>query len=320
MLKLFVGDVTQDLSDYANKHAQSTLITSNNYKKIIQLSRTQDVVGHTSFVDIGKITRESSPFYELLLTADKIVYCPPSCWSDHSDQYQLHSMQRITEYYLYDINRLKNNVTGLNLDYYTKNCKYLNLWDKRKSDNPELWVAGCSISHGIGVENDQRYGQLLSNDLNFPINWLTNPGSSIEWAADQILRSDIRPGDVVVWGLTSEYRATEWNNKKIKNINTYNFDASEAGSLPLVSEENRLYKALIAINQVENFCIKIKARLILFPLICSESLRLHLSSNQCYYENPYQTNFIDVGADGNHPGPEQHKVWAKKLIKLVSET
>ena len=44
MLKLFVGDATQDLSDYANKHAQSTLITNNNYKKIIQLSKTQDLV------------------------------------------------------------------------------------------------------------------------------------------------------------------------------------------------------------------------------------------------------------------------------------
>jgi hypothetical protein len=286
MLKLFVGDITQELADYATQYGKSILVTKKNYQDIISQSKKQDMIAHTSFGDMEKVTPKEAPFYTLLLSADQIVYYPPSQWSDHSDRYQLHSMQRITEYYLYDINRLKNNVTGLNLDHYTKNCKYLNLWDTRKSDNPALWVSGCSISHGDGVKNDQRYGQLLSDDLKLPVNWLTNPGSSIEWAADQILRSDIRSNDVVVWGLTSEYRATEWDNKKVKNINTYSFDASETGSLSLVSEETRLYKALIAINQVENFCLKIKAQLILFPLISSESLRLHLSSNQCYYEDP----------------------------------
>jgi hypothetical protein len=319
MLKLFVGDVTRELSDYANKNAQSTLVTSSNFKKIIQLSKTQNITGHTSFSDIGKIKIDSSPFYELLMAADEIVYYPPAQWSDHSDTFRLHSMQRMTEYYLYDINKLKNNVTGLNLDHYTKDSKYLTLWDTRNTDDPTLWISGCSVSHGVGVENNQRYGQLMADDLNFPVSWLTRGGSSLEWAADQILRSDIRKNDIVVWGLTSEFRATEWTNNTIQNINPYNFEESEKGSIEVLSEENRIYKALTSVNQVENFCTKIGAHLVLFPIITSEILRLHLSANVCYIENPYQIGFIDLGTDNAHPGPDQHKVYANFLTNYIKQ-
>jgi hypothetical protein len=318
MLKMFVGDNGEYLANYANQYGNSILVTAKNYKKIIEQSKTQNIVAHFSFSDIGKITKNDSPCYTLLMSADEIEYVPPvGHWSDHSDQFTLHSMQRITEYYLYDVNRLKNNVKGLNLDHWTKDSKYLNLSDQRNNTR-NLWITGCSISHGIGVDKNQRYGKLLADEINLSVSFLTMAGSSIEWAADQILRSDIRSDDIVVWGLTSEYRATECKNNKVKHINTHSFEASESGSLAIVSAENRLYKALIAVNQVENFCCKIGAKLILFPLISSESLRLHLSSNLCYYENAYQPNFIDLGSDQLHPGPQQHKAWANKLKTIIT--
>jgi hypothetical protein len=317
MLTLFVGDNTHELADYANLHGVSVLATNANYKKIIEQSKTKNIVAHTSFSDIGKVTKTESPFYTLLLAADLIEYHPPERWSDHSDTYQLHNMQRITEYYLYDVNLLKKNVTGLTLDHWTKNIKYLQLADTRKTTGQNLWISGCSISHGVGIDPNQRYGQLLADSLQLPVNFLTKGGSGIEWAADQLLRSDIQKNDIVVWGLTSEFRAAEWDSTKhsVKNINPYDFEASESGSLAIVSEENRLYKALIAINQVENFCIKIGVKLILFPLLASESLRLHLSNNRCYNENPYLARFVDIGNDGEHPGPKQHQCWAD-VIRL----
>ena len=142
MLKLFVGDTTQELADYANLHFNSVLITSSNYKQLIKQSKTQDVVGHTSFSDLGKITKTESPFYTLLSAADSIEYYPPEKWSDHSDTYQLHSMQRITEYYLYDVNNVNKNVTGLTLAQLTNQSKYLKLVDTRKSHNQNLWISG----------------------------------------------------------------------------------------------------------------------------------------------------------------------------------
>ncbi len=313
MLKLFVGDNTEELADYANLRFNSVLITARNYKQIIKQSKTQDIVGHTSFGDLGKITKTESPFHTLLLEADSIEYCPPKRWSDHSDTYQLHSMQRITEYYLYDVNRIRKNVTGLTLDHWTDQLNYLNLADTRRTSKQNLWISGCSISHGVGVDTKQRYGQLLANSLQLPVSWLTAPGSSIEWAADQILRSDIQKNDIVVWGLSNEYRACEWKDGKPYHINTHSFAASETGSLSMVSEENRLYKALIAINQVENFCDKIGARFIAFPIICTESLRLHLSKNKSYREYNYQLDFCDYGSDGTHPGALQHQKYCNFL-------
>ena len=317
MLKLFVGDNTQELADYANLHFNSVLITSSNYKQLIKQSKTQDIVGHTSFSDLGKITKTESPFHTLLLAADSIEYCSPEKWSDHSDAYQLHSMQRITEYYLYDINRINKNVTGLTLDHWTNQLNYLNLVDTRRTSEQNLWISGCSISHGVGVTLDQRYGQLLADSLQLPVSWLTAPGSSIEWAADQILRSDIQKDDILVWGLTTEYRACEWKDGKTYHINIYNFEASETGSLPMVSEENRLYKALLAINQVENFCNKIGAQLIAFPIISTESMRLHLSKNSSYFEIDYQLGFSDYGSDGIHPGALQHQKYHNFLRQYI---
>jgi len=317
MLKLFVGDNTQELADYANLHFNSVLITSSNYKQLIKQSKTQDIVGHTSFSDLGKTTKTESPFHTLLSAADSIEYYPPEKWSDHSDTYQLHSMQRITKYYLYDVNLLKKNVTGLTLDHWTTDIKYLKLVDTRKTSGQNLWISGCSISHGVGVNLDQRYGQLLADGLALPVNFLTSIGSSIEWAADQILRSDIMSGDIIVWGLTSEYRACEWKDGKLYHINTHDFDASETGSLAIVSEENRLFKALIAINQVENFCNKIGAQLIAFPIISTESLRLHLSNNKSYFETNYQIGFYDYGSDGTHPGALQHQKWYNFLRQYI---
>jgi len=317
MLKLFVGDNTRELADYANLRFNSVLITSSNYKQIIKQSKTQDIVGHTSFSDLGKITKTGSPFHTLLLAADTIEYCSPEKWSDHSDAYQLHSMQRITEYYLYDINRINKNVTGLTLDHWTNQPNYLNLVDTRRTSEQNLWISGCSISHGVGVTLDQRYGQLLADSIQMPVSWLTAPGSSIEWAADQILRSDLQKDDILVWGLTTEYRACEWKDGKLYHINIYNFEASETGSLPMISEENRLYKALLAINQVENFCNKIGAQLIVFPIISTESLRLHLSKNKSYREIDYQLGFIDYGSDGIHPGALQHQKYCDFLGQYI---
>lgn len=309
MLKLFVGDVTEELANYASRHGESILVTKKNYKKIIELSKEQDIIAHTSHGDFGPETRVESTFFQFLLAADEIIYVSPTRWSDHSDIYTLHSMQRITEYYLYDINIRKNNVKGLRLNHWTDDLKYLKLYDNRKSDNVNLWISGCSITHGEGVESSQRYGQLLANKTNLPVSFLTKGGSCIEWAADQILRSDIRPNDIVVWGLTSEYRTTEWENDTPTHINPH----SDSSKISMLTEETRLYKSLLAVNQVTNFCCKINAKLILFPIISSESLRLHLCNNPCYVENLYQVGFIDIGTDGVHPGPVQHKIWADYL-------
>lgn len=316
MLTLYIGDCTEELANNCNL---SVLIEKSNYKKIIEKSKTQNIVGHTSLADMGKITQDKSPFYELLMSADNIEYVPPAgCWSDHSDKYQLTNMQRLTEYYLYDINRLKKNVNGLKLDTWTKNVKYLELRDSRKNHDKNLWICGCSISDGDAVAPNESFGRIIADALNLPVNWLTMGGSSISWAADQILRSDIRPGDIVVWGLTSEYRISWWAGDEVDDVSLFTFESIQKKGLEIYSEEDLLYKSLIAANQVTNFCQKIGVKLIMIPLLASEVLRLYLCENPCYLEQPYQLRTIDLGTDNLHPGPIQHQAWADSVLSFIN--
>lgn len=318
---LYVGDCTEQVAVACQeKYPNAFLIDFSNYQQTMQdVAKGYDTVAYTSFADLPKIEENTnSVFYNILDLATEIFYIAPNKWSDYRNEYSVHSMQRITEYFLYNINNEKNNVHNLNLDHYQVNVPYLEL--KNTTDNhPTIYIAGCSISHGVGVEDSERYGEIVASNLGMQFCFLTDPGSSIEWASDQLIRSDIQSGDIVLWGLTSEYRACEWDTKnhKVKHINSYTFDASESGSIALISEENRLYKALTSVYQVDNFCDKIGAQLVCFPIISSETLKLYLSGLKNFYDMPYK-RWVDVGSDKAHPGPKQHYYWAEKLTKIIT--
>ena len=139
---------------------------------------------------------------------------------------------------------------------------------------------------------------------------LAKPGSGLEFQKDQILRSDIRSGDTVIWGLTHELRRPTWTDEGVTttdiSIETF--------------EETGIYLSVTSIFQVINFCRKIGARLILMPIICSESIKLGLAHVPEFLSLPYQSDFIDLGSDDLHPGPQQHRAWAdcvmeSKLLK-----
>ena len=89
-------------------------------------------------------------------------------------------------------------------DYITFGLNMLHA--TRSTDKSVLWTVGCSVTAGNGVDWEQRYGYLLAQKLGIPEVSLSRAGSSIGWSADQILRSDIRSGDTVVWGLTDTTR------------------------------------------------------------------------------------------------------------------
>jgi hypothetical protein len=196
---LFVGDCDNVLAKKATDFDSTAyLIEFSNYKKFLELDNL-DVAAYTSAADLPKITKTECVFYEVLKKADVIYYCPPATWSDHTDEFSLHNLQQLTEYFLYLLQREKNNVQGLDLSKYTNNS-YLKLKSKRKSDDQaQLWIAGCSVTAGVGVSPDQRFAVLIAENFGGQFVDLAKGGSSIEFAADQILRSNIRNGDWVIW-------------------------------------------------------------------------------------------------------------------------
>ena len=207
-----------------------------------------------------------------------------------------------------------------------KKSIYLDLADTRKLiDGPQLWCAGCSFTHGIGVTVNQRYSTILSKKLKMPLNSLTHSGSSVNWAADQLLRSDIRKGDIVIWGITEVSRFPMVRGGKLFHVTAGGKDKFEKFEKEylmyrLTDDDNSRYDAIKVIEQVTNFCDKIGARLILFGILTTPTDLIYLKDNTYYYDymNRINSNYIDLGTDDDHPGPLQHKEYARVLLNKLS--
>ena len=306
-ITLFVGDSDNTLSTAAkNYDPNAFLIHHANYQKFINDQYKTDITVYSSLADLPKVDSRSI-MHEILLKADKVFYSPPIAWSDNLDKFAWNTQKKYLEFLLYDLSVKYNNVHGLNLDIY-QHTFYLALANTRPLTKNCVWIAGCSIAHGVGVSDLDKFSTVISNKINIPICHLTKAGSSIEWAADQILRSDIHPDDVVIWALTSENRAPAIKNQTV---------VSELDP-DLLLHETRLYKSITSVQQVVNFCKKISCQLIIFPVICSPNLRLLLTNCENYYHTPYQLGWIDYGTDNMHPGPKQHKYWANFCLSHIA--
>jgi hypothetical protein len=310
MKNIFFGDNDVELSKIATSADPSAfLLTSKNY-----IDYVNGLDFTTAYTGLADLPKDISLVVKILDLADTITYCPPAVWSGTG-------IQEYTEFLLLMFNKFKNNVINLNLDNLNFS-KYVSLADTRRVDGTQLWVAGCSFSHGVGITSENRYGELLSKKLNLPVSHLTQSGSSIEWAADQILRSDVRENDIVVWGLTNEYRFPYWNNKtdKAGHITQSvidsgtNFTLDRFVAKQLICNDNHLqYQAIIHIFQVINFCKKINAKLLILGLLTSHLSVLFLNNIKEFfpYFNTSSFNHIDYGDDNLHPGIKQHQAYAE---------
>ena len=308
MINLFVGDNTEYLANIAKEFDPcATLVDFSNYKQILNIHYTSGTI-YTALADLPKID-DQNVLYDLMLKADKIFYRPPEIWSDKLDKFSWNNQQILSEYLLNNVNSRRHNVDGINKLFYSDSIKYLNLVNMRSTTSRCLWVSGCSVAQGIGVDINQRFSNLISDNIKIPLVSLAIEGSSLELQADQILRSDIQKDDIVIWGLTSELR-----------LPTFEGELRPGQNLDDRMSETRLYKAITSVHQVINFCEKVSARLILFPAISTEHLRLMLANVKQYYDFPYQSKFVDLGTDNLHPGPKQHQLWANYCIDIIKQT
>jgi len=331
-IHLFVGDNDRQLSIEAKKFSKSAyVINFSNFENFLSLSSDDDIVVYTSSANLPEVLSISGQlpdqdccvFFEVLKKADKIYYRPPAKWSDHSDDFSLemHCAKTITDYFLYIINTEKNNVDGLNLSEYS-NTSYLKLINYPSVPKKQFWVTGCSITNGAAIDRNLRFSKLIADKrFNGKMVDLSKGGSSLEFQADQLLRSDIQAGDVVLWGLTSEFRSVCWDraSNQPESINPYSFDYRKTNKSDDICDETRLYKAVILCHQVTNFCQKIGAILVMVPILCSEKLQLLLHNNSCYYQLPYVSRFLDYGSDDIHPGPRQHALYADQIDKILEK-
>jgi hypothetical protein len=310
-INLYVGGTDSELADAAQAaDPRAWLIDHSNCVDFLSNPPVNDVTVYTSLGDLPKVSTDRFVIHQLLDLADNIYYVT------HNDENQIY-----LESILFSIGQQKNNVYNLKLSKYSTET-YTDLVSDRHSEQSQLWISGCSISHGVGVDVTQRYGQVVANSLNLPVSFLTAGGSSISWAVDQIVRSDVRAGDIVILGLTEEVRFPYWTtNNEVWHVTPSYQTQNQISSTNLttnlidrlITDDNCFYQSIIRIHQLVNFCNKIDAKLLILGLLSSPALALHLNNidSFVYYRNfksPYR--YVDLGTDIKHPGPQQHQLYA----------
>lgn len=316
---LLVGTADEYLIQKAKEYSDNpVLVTESNWTEQID-------VGYTGLEEFN----DKLLLLKLLNRADYILYFP----KDNENVINLEDTIKASREYLeYLLLLVKQNNQKINLstqlignDIILQNTdKILNLTACRASSNIQLWTAGCSYTYGMGVNPTESYPVLLSNMLKIPLSNLSQNGSSIPWAADQILRSDIRKGDIVIWGLTAKDRIN-WGIADLHNsinISSYSLYKNLNTRVPkklLLDPDNSLYQFLTHIHQVNNFCNKIGAKLLLVGLLTApdDVLYLHSIPNFYYYYNDITFNLLDFGTDNLHPGPLQHQDYARAIYEQL---
>jgi hypothetical protein len=307
MITVFVGDVHQYLADCARLHNSfAQLVTEKNYKNI---------ASGTWYCSLGDF-KDPKKFVTVLRQSNEIIYTPPVEWSCTDTQVE-------TEKYLLDLKILEFKIVK-NIDHliWPKLKTFLELADTRKTPGPQLWIAGCSISHGMGVDPDQRYGQLISNQLNLPVSFLTCPGSSVMWAGDQILRSNICSGDTLVWGITSLERFCYYAYDRVSHINISSYTQTPKFNsvVPLneLSSQNQIYQAITKIYQVLNFCNKINVKCVLAGLLTDLEHYNIIDDRYVCLTQEYKSYPMDMKNSDPHPGPDTHRRYADQILKKLN--
>jgi len=202
------------------------------------------------------------------------------------------------------------------------------LVNKRNSEGKIFWTAGCSFTAGVGVSQKERWGTLVSELLALPEISLSRGGSSIRWAADQILRSDIKKDDIVVWGITNNFRVELSENWDFApwSINDYvTLAKQQYWKMDYFDSETMVLKSIRSILQVMNFCQKIGAKLYLVNLLDITWVSIMLRNYEDFIDLTIDMDivdtpiYIDYGTDNSHPGPNQHQQYAEKIFNFIKE-
>lgn len=308
---LIIGDNSELLSHYSiGMFSDSLLITNENHTSV-PIAKAY----YTSLADVDWNT-----LLDFAKKANTVIYCPPVKWHDNS-------FRTNTEKFLSEL-IIHHNITVKNFAIPEDPTSSLLLWDKRKTDASQLWIAGCSYAYGYGLpSNSNRYIDLISTAMNKPYSDLTSPGSSISWAADQILRSDIRKNDTVVWGITSVNRVDYYiDNQYIPMMIDSTVGIDELSNTDrkllkkLVVDDNRLNQSIKSVHQVINFLERVQAEIVLLyhsELSIFEHSRIfepYLWHTGYYVKVCQKVDFTDDG----HPGVETNKLWADQLLSHIN--
>jgi hypothetical protein len=315
LVNLYIGDGTSSFSKSVKLiDSSAELVTDTNLTKYLNKKTT---TAYTSLRDLGQYAW-AVEFKQLLDTATNITYVPPVQLQSEDELTADDHTELLLDNYCAITGRT---VTGLDSFMNRYAGKFLKLHSQRQTDNQQIWTVGCSHTLGTGISPSERYATLVAKELNLPCMLLAFSGASIEWAADQILRSDIRANDIVFWGITSNGRISYYAREGLVHVtaSTYTTNTKLNDQVPVGSLDNvdRLYHNVRSVHQVINKCRSVGAQLYMLDVTRNPVLSTFLHGLDNYTQGiAYYEDFVDFGRDGKHPGPGQHKIYAKKLLDM----
>jgi hypothetical protein len=314
MITIFVGDCDIGLANSAKEYDVSAqLLDHNNYQ--------QDLTNGTYYTSLSDLPGIFE-FKSILDKADRIIYAPPIKWSDIKKGISL--QQRWTEFYCQFFYSKKEVIGIEKFDLPVNKTQMLLLTELRKTDSNQLWVCGDSTTVGKGIPH--RYGDILSELLDLPVSFLAYDAASIQWAADQLLRSDVRKGDIVAFNLTSENRCHFMSSTdNIEHITTSRSTSDEFDLRFIIHENNNILHSLQSIYEVINFCKKIEAKLYFTGTLVNYHFLKYVFDLPNYIQifglngvNSIDC-FYDFHPDGRHAGPKTHRYIAEELYKMITQ-
>lgn len=195
-----------------------------------------------------------------------------------------------------------------------------------RDDRPILWTAGCSMTEAIYIEPHQAWRNILAEKLNMPTINLSRGGTSIWWSADQLLRSDLRAGDTVVWGLTNVSRidyAENWqmNCKTVQQYLQLD-DSKQHWNIDYFESDTQTLFCILTVHQVINFCNRLGVDLYLANFLDINWMSSLLKQYPRFIDLVEQVQgqwavFVDYAADQQHPGPLQHQIYTTRLYNFI---
>jgi hypothetical protein len=289
----------------------------NNSTKYPLLTESTKIKNNQSYFTCLADFSNKKKFIEKLSQADKIIYLSPKEWSN--EQLHKETLKCLSFVEIFN-NKIVSNFENKS-DTITQ---MLELKDKRKTNNRQLWIAGCSFSEAVGVQDDQKYGTILADRLSLSVSFLAYRGTSNSWSKDQILRSDIRKNDILVWQLTFPNRLTYFFDDEI--IHVYPEVFRQIPNLVDIMDPRRLfeqtilYDSITSIMQVVNFCKMNSIDLYIFGVAYNPSKYLTNLQNFIPITSPggyIKDHYKDIGSDNIHPGPLTHQWYADIIFNKI---
>lgn len=330
MKTLYIGETNKEDTAYYYTLDKSAC---NLYIKNFETALAEKTLGifYTSLKDFNF---EIELIFKICLFFDNIIYRPPPKWKESTINFINSSDARINRYWteclLLSLSTVKD-IKGLE-----------NIFDlgtfypvvTRQTDLPNLWIAGCSFSSAIGVEKNERWGQIVAEQLNMPVNFLAEGGSGNSYQVNKILSSDIRKDDIVIMQVTTPERSTIIYQEKLHHITAGSYESLHPDIVKYYPPD-RLDEPISYVTQIEDFkrlkniCKKIGAKLMVWSQHTMPGVLLSQLISQDYYFHfinakytPSTKFMLDIGTDNEHPGPLQHQAYAKfvlEKLKLLEE-